>query len=161
MRMTERAEKILKKPLGTLIEGTPEQTMKTFTKLRTGNVICIGDVIFAECARAGIEVEQAIFDGTTLRKKLLNIPPHDIVVNNPKSHITEALLDAIRHGYRRILVCGEEDLATLPAVLYASEGSQVLYGQPGVGLVVIEVNTESKSKMRTLMEMFEEDTNED
>lgn len=158
MRMTEKAERIVKKPLGTLLKGPPEQTMAAFKKMRKGKVICVGDIVFEECIKAGMEVECAIFDGVTLRKKLKNIPPHDIVVKNPKSYITEELVGAIRHGYRRILVCGEEDLATLPAVVYASDSSHVLYGQPGAGLVVIDVNDESRKRMKEIMEMFEEES---
>lgn len=39
-----------------------------------------------------------------------------------------------------ILVDGEEDLAVLPCILTAPSGSLVLYGQPGEGLVVCEVD---------------------
>ena len=41
----------------------------------------------------------------------------------------------------KIVVEGEEDLATLPAILYAPPGSVVVYGQPDEGSVLVKVNS--------------------
>jgi len=37
-------------------------------------------------------------------------------------------------------VDGEEDLAVIPCVLMAPEGSLILYGQPGEGVVLVETD---------------------
>jgi len=50
-----------------------------------------------------------------------------------------------------VLVEGEEDLLTIVAVLCAPEGSVVLYGQPGEGAVLIEVNRAAKKAFRELV----------
>jgi len=39
---------------------------------------------------------------------------------------------------------GEEDLLTLPAVLFAPLDSVVCYGQPGKGMVLVKVTEEKK-----------------
>lgn len=58
-----------------------------------------------------------------------------------------------------ILVSGEEDLLTLPAVLFAPDGSTVYYGQPPhagkkSGLVEVKVNQRSRSRALTLIKQF-------
>ena len=50
-----------------------------------------------------------------------------------------------------IIVNGEEDLFTLPAILYAPVGTSVLYGQPDEGLVVVSVNNSLKTKVRNIL----------
>jgi hypothetical protein len=52
-------------------------------------------------------------------------------------------------------VSGEEDLLTLPAVLLAKNGSRVFYGQPGKGMVLIEVNAKTKKKVKKLVDEME------
>jgi len=57
-------------------------------------------------------------------------------------------LDAIIKAYELnktgnkvlIVVDGEEDLAVLPCVITAPPGTVVLYGQPGEGVVLCEVD---------------------
>jgi len=51
----------------------------------------------------------------------------------------------------KIVVDGEEDLATLPAILYAPLGSAVVYGQPNEGSVLVEVTPEKKKHVMDLM----------
>lgn len=46
-----------------------------------------------------------------------------------------------------IRVIGEDDLAGIPAILFAPLGSVVIYGQPGEGVVVVEVTEEKKQQI--------------
>ena len=48
-------------------------------------------------------------------------------------------------------VDGEEDLATLPAVIAAPDGASVVYGQPGAGMVVVDATDETRAEMRGLL----------
>ena len=50
-----------------------------------------------------------------------------------------------------IVVDGEEDLLTLIAVLYAPEKSLVVYGQPYVGIVVVEVTSEKQAEAKEIL----------
>jgi len=51
----------------------------------------------------------------------------------------------------KIIVEGEEDLATLPAILYAPMGSAVVYGQPNEGSVLVDVTAEKKLHIEELI----------
>ncbi len=52
------------------------------------------------------------------------------------------------------MVDGEEDLATLPAILYAPLGSAVVYGQPNEGSVLVMVTPEKKKQIENLMKQM-------
>jgi len=52
---------------------------------------------------------------------------------------------------------GEEDLAALPAILYADENSVIVYGQPLEGIMVIRPTEENKKKVRETLELFEKE----
>ena len=52
---------------------------------------------------------------------------------------------------------GEEDLATLPAVVAAADGTGVVYGQPDEGMVLVRVTPETRAEMADLLERFEGD----
>ncbi len=53
-----------------------------------------------------------------------------------------------------IEVDGEEDLLTLPAITEAPHGSVIYYGQPGKGLVEIEVTKDIQQQVKKLLRQF-------
>jgi uncharacterized protein (UPF0218 family) len=81
-----------------------------------------------------------------------------IRVENPPGTITDELTRAIGEAVTStpvtIFVDGEEDLAVIPLVLAAPDGTIVLYGQPHKGVVLRRVNAEAKSAARALMKHF-------
>ncbi|MCU0852959.1 MAG: GTP-dependent dephospho-CoA kinase family protein [Thermoplasmata archaeon] len=73
-----------------------------------------------------------------------------VKVENPPAKITRALWKAVREAVNakervKIEVSGEEDLASLVAIALAPEGAHVIYGIPKRGLMVVEVNTETRA----------------
>ena len=46
---------------------------------------------------------------------------------------------------------GEEDLATLPAIKLEN-GAKVIYGMPDKGMVVVDVNQQTKERANKLLE---------
>ena len=134
-----------------------------------GPVIAVGDVVAAHLLRAGRTPDVAVVDGRTKREKVdtetaaaLESLPAGRGVENPAAELTEALLRALREaidaGEKRVLdVDGEEDLATLPAVVAAPDGASVVYGQPDEGMVLVEVTPETRGEMRELLGRFEGD----
>jgi uncharacterized protein (UPF0218 family) len=50
--------------------------------------------------------------------------------------------------HTHIIVEGEEDLLVVVAVLHAPLGGFVVYGQPYLGVVVVEVSAEKKAQVR-------------
>ncbi|MCK4444636.1 MAG: GTP-dependent dephospho-CoA kinase family protein, partial [Thermoplasmata archaeon] len=82
-------------------------------------------------------------------------------VLNPAGSITRGLWSTIYETLPsdrkvRIEVEGEEDLAALPCISLADNGSQVAYGLPDQGLVLVEVNDESKNRVRRILERMRE-----
>jgi hypothetical protein len=79
-----------------------------------------------------------------------------IEVSNPPATLAEALLDElctaiVRGETTTILVDGEEDLATLPAVLVAPDDASVVYGQPGEGMVHVRIDDAVRDRVRRLL----------
>jgi len=79
-----------------------------------------------------------------------------VYVQNPQGTITEEAKDAIKTAleanmHTHVVVDGEEDLLTLVAVLYAPEGSFVVYGQPYVGIVVAKATKERKAQVKEFL----------
>ncbi|MEM1874811.1 MAG: DUF359 domain-containing protein, partial [Candidatus Hadarchaeales archaeon] len=72
---------------------------------------------------------------------LRNAPYQETRIKNAAGTLNPALWDIFEKasGKMRVIVEGEEDLVTIPAVLTSPIGSIVIYGQPGEGTVIIEV----------------------
>ncbi|MHA2499708.1 MAG: DUF359 domain-containing protein [Candidatus Hodarchaeales archaeon] len=49
------------------------------------------------------------------------------------------------------MVSGEEDLLTIPAVISSPIGAVVIYGQPNVGLVLIEITEDIQQKFQEIL----------
>ena len=87
-----------------------------------------------------------------------DLDSYEIVeVANPAATLSQELIDVIRgrlasDGRVKIVVDGEEDLATLPAIVYAPLGSAVVYGQPNEGSVAVVVTPERKEYAKSIMD---------
>jgi len=164
LRLPEEARQSLKRPLGELFEDT-KSAVEHIRRSRPTRLIAVGDVVTAELLGAGLKPDVAVVDFTVMRSPAVedvrraidaySVP--EVRVRNPAGTITPELRDAIEGAESpvKIIVEGEEDLATLPAVLSAPEGSIVAYGQPEEGMVLIEVSRQMKEKFERLIELFE------
>ena len=80
-----------------------------------------------------------------------------IRVRNPPGTITNEALDGIaqavkeRDGSVRVVVEGEEDLLAIAAVAAAPIGSNIYYGQPLVGVVLVRVDRAAKRRNREIL----------
>lgn len=153
----------MRQPLGILIQGEIPQPYE-FLALSHGDapIVAVGDVVTQNLETRGITPILSILDGKTKRAALAGADAHrrdaDLVIANPKGFITKELWDAIRDcdfQNRKIFIDGEEDLATLPAILYAPMGSIVVYGQPDEGIVVVHVTDEKKNEIKSIIERME------
>jgi uncharacterized protein (UPF0218 family) len=75
---------------------------------------------------------------------------------NPAGHITRAARSAMKRAFAgkkpvMVLIEGEEDLLTIPAVIEAPLGTVVFYGQPMEGVVAVEVDERSKARARDIL----------
>jgi uncharacterized protein (UPF0218 family) len=96
-----------------------------------------------------------------LESKFESVSEVTTEVRNPAGMITKGLWTAISDSLPlkkkvRIVVDGEEDLATLPCIVLAENGSQVAYGLPDQGLVLVDVDDYSKEHVRRILERMRE-----
>ncbi|GGL49447.1 GTP-dependent dephospho-CoA kinase family protein [Halocalculus aciditolerans] len=126
--------------------------------------IAVGDVVTYHLTRAGAPPAVAVVDGRTEREAvdddvLEGLPDADtdVHVASDPGTVSEELLDALVAAIDRaptnttlVMVDGEEDLATVPAVLAAPVDATVVYGQPGEGMVRANVTSRLKEQMRDL-----------
>lgn len=133
----------------------------------SGPVVAIGDVVTYHLVRAGRSPDVAVVDRRTEREAVdpevaavLDGFDPDAVVPNEPGTLSAELLAALVEGVAAaeptvVLVEGEEDLAALPAVLAAPDGAAVVYGQPGEGMVRVDVTPERRERVRSLVEKLD------
>ncbi|RPJ54323.1 MAG: DUF359 domain-containing protein [Methanobacteriota archaeon] len=146
-RLPEEHRSAFQKPFGTLYH-----TIDQVIPLLAGKIVyTVGDVVTHSLTRRGIVPAVAIIDGHTMRapcSRTTDLSSRRIVAKNPAGTISEDLVEAVGDAVARppavIFVEGEEDLAVIPLVLAAPEGSLVLYGQPREGVVLRVVDDEAK-----------------
>ncbi|MEM4367647.1 MAG: DUF359 domain-containing protein [Candidatus Aenigmatarchaeota archaeon] len=137
-------------------------------ELENKTIICVGDRISFNVLSSGLKPKIIIFDKKEQRKptdlKIRNVletyEGKTFYVNNPPSHITQDLIDAVKKAFlnvkpTKIMVEGEEDLAFLPVVLEAEIGDIVLYGFFDKGFVLTKVDNNLKKKCKELLSKFE------
>lgn len=154
----------LKEPFGSVYTD-PERLLADAGR----PIVAVGDVVTYHLREAGHDPHVAVVDGITKREA---IPPAvravveegevRVDVENAPAELSRELLVALREAVDReantlLAVDGEEDLATLPAVLVTPLGGSVVYGQPDEGMVLVDVTEESRTAMRELLAGFEGD----
>jgi Uncharacterized protein conserved in archaea len=128
-------------------------------------VVAVGDVVTYHLREAGRVPDVALVDGKTEREAVRSEidealaagTERRIAVKNPAATLTPALLEALADALAdpdpvTIEVDGEEDLAALPAIVAAPDGASVVYGQPGEGMVQVEVTPETRRDARELFD---------
>lgn len=152
----------LKDPLGPIYTEAEALLADAGTPL-----IAVGDIVTDHLHTAGYRPAVALVDGRTKRERINDAVAETmqefgavIEVKNPAATLTMGLLEALTTALDReeptiIAVEGEEDLATLPAILAAPDGAAVVYGQPGEGMVLATVDATLKGEIRTLLSAME------
>jgi uncharacterized protein (UPF0218 family) len=131
-------------------------------------LIAVGDVVTAHLLTETTP-DVALVDGKTEREALADDRRVDrdafdrvVHVRNPAATLSEELLaqlaDALGDDAATLLVVeGEEDLAAVPAIAAAPSGASVVYGQPGEGMVLAAVDSETRAAMLEFIERMEGD----
>ena len=172
LKLTKELRTILGKPLGLLIEETPERAVQiaksNIQTIKPPKIICVGDIVSRNLLKAGIKVDIFIIDGKTLRseKEVLGFSGEEIIqINNPQGFIMKRVWEVLEKALNsdkqiQINVSGEEDLIGLPAVLLAPINSLIFYGQPPIfgpsGLVMIQVTEEKRKEFQGYINMMKE-----
>ncbi|WP_202932653.1 GTP-dependent dephospho-CoA kinase family protein [Halorussus salinus] len=136
-------------------------------------LVAVGDVVTYHLERAGTVPDVAVVDGLTKREEVaddvaagvarLDGQTRVVRVENPAGAISRELVETLRDAIADpeptlLVVEGEEDLVTLPAIVAAPLGASVVYGQPDEGMVLADVTDETKAEMRDLLNRMDGDT---
>jgi len=139
-------------------------------------LIAVGDIVTYHLLEAGRRPEVAVVDGRTERSAVEDAVRRTVVgdgetwfdrridVPNPSATLTVSLLEALAEGLASegatvVVVYGEEDLATVPAILAAPDGASVVYGQPGAGMVHVSVDPALRTRIDDLLDRMDGDPN--
>jgi uncharacterized protein (UPF0218 family) len=130
-------------------------------------IVAVGDVVAHHLFRARHSPRVAVVDGRTEREAAPepvreSVPAADLTVANEAGTLSRDLLVALRDAAGRtgttvIEVEGEEDLATVPALLVTPVGGSVVYGQPGEGMVLVRVDEDARERARDLLRRMDGD----
>ncbi len=155
LKLPEEKRCEFKEPKGKLFNNS-EEAYQYIDSLDYEKMITVGDRVSATFIEGGYEPELVIVDyiiernpaAEKIKKTIKNYSLPEIKIKNPAGALSKKLWNEIKNAKnpKKIVVDGEEDLATLPATLFAPNGSIVIYGQPKKGLVVVEVTEEKKEE---------------
>ena len=127
--------------------------------------ITVGDVVSLTFRRHGVRPLLSIYDGSTERRELTDFAKlvegeRKEVVSNPAGRITADMADSIRRGIGGevdlIRVEGEEDLALLPCLIYADDGTVVVYGMPGRCMMAVTTDGAVRKRVTELVATMED-----
>jgi len=138
-------------------------------------VLAVGDVVTAHLLDADHTPAVALVDERTERSAVDDWVAsaiagaegfdREVTVSNPAATLSAPLLSELRRAIEDadrastlLTVDGEEDLATLPALVVAPAGSTVVYGQPGEGMVRVTVDPATAAEARDLLARMDGDT---
>jgi uncharacterized protein (UPF0218 family) len=162
-RLPESLRGAFKEPVGNILEDSE------LSKLHDEKTITVGDVVSLTVRESGIVPVLSVYDGMTERREetgfarlVKKMGWEEAVVANPAGTITcemdEAVKNALNGGTGLIRVVGEEDLALMPCILHAPDGTKVVYGWPGRGMMVVTTDAVARKRVKELwkqMEAFE------
>jgi len=159
--LTPGLRRKLKKPIGFLFAPSALQS-EEFLEIITKSdcVVTVGDRVTETLQELGRSPDVFVVDGLERRapRELPRVAHGSTVrAKNPAGGITRGAAAALRRAFEvkkpvMVVIQGEEDLLTIPAVVYAPMGAVVLYGQPLEGVVAVRVDERAKEGARSLME---------
>jgi uncharacterized protein (UPF0218 family) len=159
--LTPSLRRKLKKPLGRFFRSN-EVRGEEFLALVTSAslVVAVGDRVTETLQETtGRSPDVFVVDGMEQRSAR-EIPRiahgSTLKAKNPAGRITKAAQGAMQRAFAgekpvMVLIDGEEDLLTIPAVIEAPVGSVVFYGQPMEGVVAVRVDERSKASARDVL----------
>jgi len=157
----------LKEPMGPIYTDAEELLAAASKPL-----ITVGDMVTYYLLEAGRVPEVALVDERTERSAVDDAVvaafdgfDREVTVENPPAVLTTELLETLQTAIAEaderstlIMVDGEEDLATLPALVAAPTGGSVVYGQPDEGMVLVDVDLASTDRARDLLSRMNGET---
>lgn len=167
-KITEKLREELKKPIGKIFEGdnpfATKNLISYIEKEKIDSVVCVGDQVSHDLINNNYKPKNIVIDGRVMRKPidygqaLLKLYSSKYTLDNPPGTISidawRVLRDALKEE-SAVFVEGEDDLLVFPATLLAKNNTTVIYGQPGRGKVLVEVDDDKKEELRKRLAEFE------
>jgi len=166
-RLNPETREKLKKPIGTLVQGSFNETMEKLKNIINKDMppllISVGDLVSQNLAEINMFSRLAIIDNRIMRRQIQPISltaDRTIYIKNPPGTITDeaiiSIQEAIASNCRvKIVVDGEEDLLTLVAALHAPENAIIIYGQPFEGVVIVKATKQKKKEIIDILKGME------
>ncbi len=159
LRLPSSLRRELKKPFGRVLGDIRE------LDIGLDILVCVGDRVSDDVLEAGLKPRIIVYDCRIKRERIelpSSIKNHKaelVKVKNPPGSLTPEVFNVLERALGsgleyKIFVDGEEDLVALAAIKLAPLGSFVVYGQPGEGLVAVEVDGVMKDKVDKIMEQM-------
>src|SRR3989338_5102150 len=158
--ITKKVRSVLKKALGPQVVISKKFSMGDFP------LVAVGDLTVATFLKIGIWPNISIIDFNVSRERKyanlsdlgFNSNNPDVIVKNPAGYISKKLISeiykAVQGNKKTIIqVLGEEDLATIPAILLSPLGTHVYYGQPNKGTIEVAVTEKIKDDICKLFRL--------
>ncbi|MDR2866721.1 MAG: DUF359 domain-containing protein [Methanomassiliicoccaceae archaeon] len=162
-RIPDENRGFFKEPVG---EPITAEDLKVLA--RDGKLITVGDMVSLTANKIGVRPDIAIYDGMTERREMTEFASFADdrgwkaeTAANPAGMITADLVKAIANALsgqekKMIRVVGEEDLAVIPCILLSPIGTNIVYGWPGKGMMLISNDETIKQRTEELLERTEE-----
>lgn len=157
--INDQQRQFFAKEQGKIVEQPMAENKRNEVDKRLASpTIVVGDATLTKFSQNHWTFDVAVFDRQIQRQKFNSPIPIDekiVIIENPAGRITPQLGQSLfsliqdQSNWLRpkyLEINGEEDLATVVAVLSAPLSSYVYYGQPNRGLVEILVNEQIKEK---------------
>ncbi len=160
----------LRKPLGN-VYTTTQEILRYIDRSIHSLIIAVGDIIAQSMIDARRVPDISVIDFKSRRQKIPNtkyplrqsFSEASQILNKPGTinykfaTIFQKAVNSFMKSNKKqlIIVDGEEDLLTLPAILLAPLGSLLLYGQFDLGVVVVEITEEKKNKIKKIIKAFD------
>ena len=158
---------ILKPEMAEELRKTKNKIYQTSPDSLTNSdyIATIGDICTLKIFDEVREPELCIIDMKTKRDtpldvkqkvKMKKIGKRIVNVNNKAGTISRELWNSIEEAIdyplnTKIVVNGEEDLATLAVISMVKIGAKVIYGMPDKGMVVVDVNQQEKKRANSFL----------
>jgi GTP-dependent dephospho-CoA kinase len=162
MQVNPKHTDLLKEPFGELIKENEvnKEKIKPFIK-RSKKVITVGDTTTEKFVKFGFIPDLSIIDNKEKRmskdKPVEYSADKKIYLENRPGEVNAEAISLIREiaatinfSKTQIIIKGEEDLLALPLFMYSPNGWTVFYGQPNEGLVVVEIDSNTRKKARLI-----------
>lgn len=162
-KLPEKHRERFKEPLG---RDIGESELKELD-VKHNMLITVGDVVSFTVREYGLVPDLSVYDGMTERHEMTAFADlvkrkglKETVVTNEAGMITAELADAVKNaltGHEELIrVEGEEDMAVIPCMMLAPDGTYIIYGWPGKGMKLITTDENIRREARLLIEMMEE-----